>query len=224
MLTSIDQSYINCVNSYCIEMGSVDTGSVNNSSKVENPLKEIINTKQHGSRNKKYTGLIKDKISKYNKAAVSRKNENKISKTNPKSTLRCLIADLVSADNSRLKSVSFNKLLFNTTGVGDVVARTTLPEDFPDIKPAQEAVIPYVLEQKKHYLNGSTKPIIIDVWQNPKDKALYIQDGQHRFVAACLLGKQIILRLKKIGFPAFNGSWDQTRYIDTLAAKDRIKP
>lgn len=141
-----------------------------------------------------------------------------------KSPFKSLMSTLTSTGHRRLKGLGTNKLLMNTTGIGDIVSRSNMPEDFPDIRPAQKAVIPYVLEQKKLYLNASSKPIIIDVWQNPKNKALYIQDGQHRFVAACLLGKQIVLKLKKMGFPAFKGLWEHTKYVDIISARDRIRP
>ncbi|MCX4025920.1 hypothetical protein H0A36_18985 [Endozoicomonas sp. SM1973] len=188
-------------------------------------LMGISTTRKNTNSNNQCSGLVKSKVNQYKDKtkSVASKNTCKVRAVKEQSPFRGIMLDLISINSNRLKSVSFNKLLMNTSGVGDIVSRSNLPEDFPDIRPAQEAVIPYVLEQKKHYLNASTKPIIIDVWQNPRNKALYIQDGQHRFVAACILGKQVLLRLKKMGFSAFNGSWGQTKYIDTLAAKDRIK-
>ncbi|MDE1464546.1 hypothetical protein [Spartinivicinus poritis] len=205
--------------------GNRNTCYAGNKNVDNKQLAETSIARKNTNSNNQCTGLVKNKVNQYKDKtkSVVGNNSSKVRSVKEQSPFRGIMSDLVSVNSSRLRSVSFNKLLMNTSGVGDIVSRSNLPEDFPDIRPAQEAVIPYVLEQKKHYLNASTKPIIIDVWQNPRNKALYIQDGQHRFVTACILGKQILLRLKKMGFSAFNGSWEQTKYINTLAAKDRIK-
>ena len=209
--------------------GQANTDNVSHKTAVSNQSADMASGDEKITNNK-FSGLVKRTINRYKRSPfIANNNAHNLRNIKARSPLKeknpfgKLISDLVTSNSCRFKTLSFIKVLMSTKGLGDIVGKCNMPEDFPDIRPAQEAVIPYVLEQKMHYVNASSKPIIIDVWQNPKNKAIYIQDGQHRFVAACLLGKSVVLKFKKMGFPAFNGNWENTRYVDTVAAKDRMK-
>ncbi|MGY0219044.1 hypothetical protein ACWJJH_16900 [Endozoicomonadaceae bacterium StTr2] len=118
-------------------------------------------------------------------------------------------------------------LLFNTAALGikDPVGNRKFPSHIVDIRPAQREVIPYVLEKKVEQLSSNPDQIpVIKVWKDGVGK-LHIQDGQHRFVACCMLRRPIKLEFKKNGIEAFRGSWGDTVYGDenVVAAKDRLK-
>ena len=78
-----------------------------------------------------------------------------------------------------------------------------------------------MIDQKIQQLSGNDDVPVISVWKDRAGK-FHIQDGQHRFVACCKLGRPVKLKLKKFGAEAFKGSWQDTAYVDVQAAKDRI--
>ena len=105
---------------------------------------------------------------------------------------------------------------------GDPTGRVDVEEieGFP--MPAQEAVIPYVIDQKLSELeNGGI--YTIDVWHS-SEGTVHILDGQHRFVASCIKGIEINLNWKKYGTRPYAFGWSKTkRHQDVKAAKDMLR-
>ncbi|WP_329911741.1 hypothetical protein [Serratia quinivorans] len=94
-------------------------------------------------------------------------------------------------------------------------ANTGIPQ------PAQGTVIPSVVEEKRKQIQSGTE-LSITVWKDSMG-VIYIQDGQHRFVASCIEGKKIKLNWKKFGYAAFRNGWGATKHEKVTPAKERIK-
>ena len=88
-------------------------------------------------------------------------------------------------------------------------------------QPAQQAVIPSVVAEKRAQIRSGTE-LSINVWKNSMG-VIYILDGQHRFVAACIEKKKIKLNWKKVGFPGFRNGWGATKHEQVIPAKERLK-
>lgn len=88
-------------------------------------------------------------------------------------------------------------------------------------QPAQQAVIPAVVQEKRTQIQSGVE-LSINVWKDSMG-VVYILDGQHRFVASCIEKKKIKLNWKKVGFPGFRNGWAATRYEQVVPAKERIK-
>jgi hypothetical protein len=93
-------------------------------------------------------------------------------------------------------------------------------EGFP--YPAQQAVIPAVINEKLRLLDNPKTKFTIKVWQSPQTKKWHILDGQHSFVATCIRKKSITFEVKKFGAVPYAGGWETTKYVVTTPAKDVI--
>ena len=113
-------------------------------------------------------------------------------------------------------------LIVNLGNIGNIVGAKNLSKEAINIRPAQMEVIPSIIEEKQKLLQKSILPLIVDAWKS-LDGVIWIQDGQHRFVASVNSQRPVVLAIKKIGMPAFRGSWTNVIYADVTPAKDRIK-
>lgn len=117
----------------------------------------------------------------------------------------------------------YNELLIvNLGNIGNIVGARNLPKEANNIRPAQMEVIPSVIEEKQKLLQTSVLPLVVDAWKSG-DGVIWIQDGQHRFVASVNSQRPVVLAMKRIGMPAFRGSWSNVIYANVIPAKNRIK-
>jgi hypothetical protein len=111
-----------------------------------------------------------------------------------------------------------------TPGCGDPTGKDVdiiLPDGAEKLLPAQKETILTVLAEKVTDLEkGATYSI--EVWKSPQGD-VYIQDGQHRFIGACVAGKEITLLFKKLGAKTFDGKWKDTAHSKATPAKEILK-
>lgn len=110
----------------------------------------------------------------------------------------------------------FDCALIGCDPTGKALAtNTSIPQ------PAQQTVIPSVVIEKRAQIQRGVE-LSINVWKDVMG-VIYILDGQHRFVAACIERKKIKLNWKKVGFPGFRGGWRATKHEEVIPAKERLK-
>jgi hypothetical protein len=113
-------------------------------------------------------------------------------------------------------------LMVNLGNIGNIVGARNLPKEANNIRPAQMEVIPSVIEEKQKLLKTSLLPLVVEAWKSGNGM-IWIQDGQHRFVASVNSQRPVVLAIKRIGMPAFQGTWSNVIYANVTPAKDRIK-
>ena len=97
---------------------------------------------------------------------------------------------------------------------------------FPE--PAQKEVIAAVVEEKIAQIKRGELVKPIALWtpsdpDHPEYRRVFIMDGQHRFVAACILGTSIEVTYKKFGIPGFLLGWVSTQNVDIKPAKEVLR-
>jgi hypothetical protein len=108
---------------------------------------------------------------------------------------------------------------------GDPTGRV-MPPGFPE--PAQQAVIPSVVAEKVDQIKKGEKVAPVKLWRpddpdHPLAGRVFIMDGQHRFVAACILGVTLEVEYKKFGIPGYTNGWVMTARTDTKPAKEVLR-
>ena len=113
-------------------------------------------------------------------------------------------------------------LMVNLGNIVNIVGARNLPKQANNIRLAQMEVIPSVIEEKQKLLKTSLLPLVGEAWKRGNGM-IWIQDAQHRFVASVNSQRPVVLAIKTIGMPAFQGTWSNVIYANVTPAKDRIK-
>ncbi|MER2471738.1 hypothetical protein [Photorhabdus laumondii] len=103
---------------------------------------------------------------------------------------------------------------------GSPVGRRDIGNSAP--LPAQAEVFQKVVDEKIANFKTKGNLISIVVWHNSRTGLTHIMDGQHRFIAACILGVPVNLTWKKFGIPPNQIDWGGTKFSDGIPAKTKI--
>jgi hypothetical protein len=111
------------------------------------------------------------------------------------------------------------------TANGDPTGRV-MPAGFPE--PAQQAVIPAVVQEKLTQIDSGKKLEAVKLWKpadpdHPLYGRVFIMDGQHRFVAACIKGLMLEVIYKKFGTAGYTNGWVTTSLVETTPAKETLR-
>lgn len=101
-----------------------------------------------------------------------------------------------------------------------------MPKGFPE--PAQKEVIRSVITEKLEAIKSGKASDPVKLWapidkDHPLAGRIFIMDGQHRFVAACILKAKIDVIYKKFGAAGYNEGWVSTQYVEIKPAKEKIQ-
>ncbi|AHG18799.1 hypothetical protein Z042_03640 [Chania multitudinisentens RB-25] len=127
-------------------------------------------------------------------------------------------------DESGVSSLALagNESEFNTDILkGDPIGRRDIGLNVP--LPAQPEAFKKVVTEKVEQFKKNGVAMTIDVWKDQQSGLTYIMDGQHRFIAAAVLGMPVNLNWKKLGIRPSQVDWGGTKYIEGVPAKDKIK-